>query len=196
MAAIIQAIKHLLGKDKPVTVISTGEGRYRWTPDMGDIPTRNTAEPCPHCRARCEECDDSGMIRCQAFRCGGSGIIVHAEKLCTALPSGQPHPEECACGGSGRIVTQQEICPVCKGTQYARCALCDGTTVVSTGRDNTGREAARQMGAAPLWRWHDAAPRCVHCQGTGRVQETLNLDDKKNLEHAKKIVARQSRHRV
>jgi hypothetical protein len=173
----------------------SSEGRYRWQPAMGDIPTRNTEQPCPHCQARCPECNDEGKLRCQAFGCGGRGIIVHAQRVCTAqFPD--PHPQSCACKGTKRIVTQSEPCPVCQCTQYQICALCGGTKLISTGRDNAGREEARAKGHVALWEWTAKAPRCVPCRGTGRVQETLNEQDIKNLEYAKKVVAELSRVRV
>lgn len=180
--------------------------RYPWTPELGDVPTRNTLDPCPHCRARCPECNDEGMIRCQAFGCGGRGVIVHAKKVCTALPVDQKHPKDCLCGGTKRITTQSEPCPVCHGDRYATCAPCSGTTQVSSGRDNTARvlvgEAflnraeALQKGILALWQWQAAAPPCIECRGTGRMQETLNEQDIKNLEYVRKVVASQSRVRL
>jgi hypothetical protein len=175
-------------------------GRYLWEPFMGDVPTHNTDEPCPHCQARCVECGADGKVRCQAFGCGGRGIIVHAQKVCTALPPDQPHPKDCLCEGTKRIITQSETCPVCKGSQYAVCAPCGGTTRISTGCDNAAsaagyanREAARMAGTMSLWQWYDQAPRCGECRGTGRVQETLNADDLKNIAYAKEIVASQGK---
>jgi hypothetical protein len=171
--------------------------RRIWTPAMVDIATHNSDRPCPACLARCTECADDGKRTCQAFGCGGRGIRIHAQKFCDALPMDRKHPKKCICGGSRRIVTQSDVCPVCQGTKREICSSCRGTTQIGTGLMNhapaaghAGRAEAWAAGIAALFMWQSKAPKCVACRGTGWEQETLDSDEKKNLENVRKTVAR------
>ena len=185
-----------LGSDKQnILRLVSAEGRMRWTPAMGEIPTRNSTEPCPACQAPCSECGGKGEHPCYAFGCGGRGYVIYASKPCDAeIPAGQKHPKDCACEGSRRIVTQKGTCTVCQGTKVEKCAVCRGEGYVSTGLNNgspaagfDNRAVAWLAGMPALWAWQAAAPPCRACRGTGWVQETLNALDKKNLNNAKKV---------
>lgn len=145
-------------KEGPILAMMEGSEQIIVVSEWRGIPPKldDTDQFCPDCLSQCDVCGGSGNKICEAFKCGGSGVVplpfaICTESSCLDGKAGVLNPHCPRCHGTGSYLPMG-TCQVCHGSGKMTCSVCRGT-----GKRPTGIKDGDTN-----WR----LPACATCKGT------------------------------